>query len=144
MSKVKNGDVVKVHYTGRLKDGSIFDSSEGRDPLEFTVGSGQMIQGFDEGVVGMEPGEKKTLEIPSDKAYGPRRDEMVAKVKRCNVPEDINPEVGQILQVAHPEGFHLTVTVTEVSEEFVVLDGNSPLAGEDLVFEVELVSLESA
>ena len=141
MSKVKNGDVVKVHYTGKLKDGSVFDSSHGREPLQFTVGAGQMIKGFDKGVVGMEQGEKKTLEIPCDQAYGPHRDEMIAKVARNDVPDTINPEKGMVLQMQHPEGFPITVTVAEVDDEYIVLDGNPPLAGEDLVFEVEMVEI---
>jgi len=141
MSVVKKDSVVKVHYKGTLKDGSVFDSSQGRDPLEFTVGAGMMIAGFDAGVVGMAVGEKKTLEIPSDQAYGERREEMIAKVPVAEVPEDVNPKAGMVLQMQHPNGMPITVTVVEVNEEHVILDGNPPLAGKDLIFDIEMVEV---
>ncbi len=142
MSVAQKGSVVKVHYTGTLKDGSVFDSSQDRDPLEFTVGAGQMIAGFDAGVVGMAVGDKKTIEIACEDAYGPRREEMVAKVPLEEVPEDINPKVGMVLQMQHPNGMPITVTVTEVTDEHILLDANPPLAGKDLIFEIDMVEIK--
>jgi peptidylprolyl isomerase len=141
MSTAKSGDSVKIHYTGTLEDGTTFDSSAGRDPLEFTLGSGQVIPGFDEAVTGMETGEKKTVTIPADKAYGPRNEEMVITAPREQVPPEINPEVGQQLQMAGPNNQPIVVQVTEVTDEHIVLDANPPLAGKDLTFDIELVSI---
>jgi peptidylprolyl isomerase len=141
MSTAKSGDSVKIHYTGTLEDGTTFDSSAGRDPLEFTRGSGQVIPGFDEAVTGMETGEKKTVTIPADKAYGPRNEEMVITAPREQVPPEINPEVGQQLQMAGPNNQPIVVQVTEVTDEHIVLDANPPLAGKDLTFDIELVSI---
>lgn len=137
----KSGDSVKIHYTGTLEDGTTFDSSEGRDPLEFTLGSGQVIAGFDEAVTGMEVGDKKTVNIPADKAYGQRNEEMVITAPRDQVPPDINPEVGQQLQMAGPNNQPIIVKITEVTDEHIVLDANPPLAGKDLTFDLELVSI---
>ncbi len=137
----KSGDSVKIHYTGTLEDGTTFDSSEGRDPLEFTLGSGQVIAGFDEAVTGMEVGDKKTVNIPADKAYGQRNEEMVITAPRDQVPPDINPEVGQQLQMAGPNNQPIIVKITEVTDEHIVLDANPPLAGKDLTFALELVSI---
>ena len=142
MSTAQQGNIVKVHYKGTLKDGSVFDSSEGREPLEFTVGAGQMIAGFDAGVVGMAIGEKKTIEIACEEAYGPHREEMIAKVPVEEVPEDVNPKVGMVLQMQHPNGMPITVTVTEVTDEHILLDGNPPLAGKDLIFEIDMVEIK--
>ena len=139
MEKVKPGDTVRVHYTGRLEDGTVFDSSEGREPLRFTVGEGQVIPGFEQAVIGMEPGESRTAKIPEDQAYGPRRDEMVATVDADQFPEDVAPEVGQQYRIDRGEEDSLIVVVTEVSDEGVTLDGNHPLAGRELVFEITLV-----
>lgn len=140
MAQAQQGDKVKVHYTGKLAvDGTVFDSSHDREPLEFSIGEGEIIPGFEEAVVGMAPGDSKTEEIPSDKAYGPHRQEMVAEVDRQQIPEDISVEVGQQLQVQHPSGQVIPVTVTAVEDSKVTLDGNHPLAGKDLVFEIELV-----
>lgn len=141
MQKVKKGDKVKVHYTGKLKDGTVFDSSDGRDPLEFTVGAGQMIPGFDTGVEGMGVGEKKTLELDADDAYGQVRKELVAKIPKADIPSDLDVKVGQVLQMQHPQGFPITVTVTDMDEETITLDGNPPLAGKDLIFDVEMVEI---
>lgn len=142
MSQAKQGDTVKVHYTGKLADGNVFDSSVNREPLEFTIGAGNMIPGFEQAVQGMNVGEKKTAEIPSEQAYGEKREDMIISVPRENVPGDIQPEVGQQLAVQQQEGQQVPVTVTEVTEEKVVLDANHPLAGKDLVFEIELVEVK--
>jgi peptidylprolyl isomerase len=139
MTEVKRGDNVKVHYTGKLSDGSVFDSSEGGKPLEFAVGSGQVIAGFDEGVVGMKVGESKVLEIPVAKAYGERNDEMVIQAPIEQVPPDLNPEVGMRLEMGGANGELLRVVVTEITDTHITLDANPPLAGKDLIFEVELV-----
>lgn len=141
MAQAKQGDKVKVHYTGKLKDGTVFDSSSGREPIEFTIGTGQVIPGFEEGVVGMQEGDKKTVEVPVDLGYGPRRDDLVANFKKSQFPPDITPEVGQRLQMQQPDGKAVQVTVTDVGDEEVTLDANHPLAGEDLTFEVELVEV---
>ncbi len=141
MSEAKKGDSVKIHYTGTLDDGSVFDSSAGHEPLEFTLGSGQVIVGFEEAVLGMRAGESKKVTIPSDKAYGPYNEAMVIQAPRAQVPPDINPEVGQQLQMAGPDGQAVIVRVTEVTDEVVVLDANPPLAGKDLTFEIELVEI---
>lgn len=141
MAEAKKGDTVKVHYTGKLEDGSVFDSSDGRDPLEFTLGEGQVIPGFEAAVVGMNASDSKTTTISSDDAYGPHRKEMVAAVDRDQFPPDITPEVGQQLQMQRPDGQKIVVAVTEVSESSVTLDANHPLAGKDLTFEIELVEI---
>ena len=141
MAQAKAGDTVHVHYTGRLNDGTVFDSSDGRDPLKFTLGSGQVIPGFDNAVANMSIGEKKTVEIPVDQAYGPTQDDLVMPVPRNQFPPDIIPEVGQQLQVGSPTGELLVVTVTDVKEDIVTLDANPPLAGEDLIFDLELVAI---
>ena len=141
MQQVKSGDTVKVHYHGRLTDGSTFDSSEGRDPLEFQVGSGQVIKGFDEGVTGMEIGQKKTIQIPADEAYGQKNDEMIVQFPKANFPPDLNPEVGMQLTMTNGSGQVIPVTILEVAEEHVVLDANHPLAGQELIFDIELVSI---
>lgn len=141
MAQAKQGDTVKVHYTGKLDDGTVFDSSAGRDPLEFTVGSGQLIPGFDAGVIGMSLGESKTVQIPSDEAYGPHHDEMVIVAGRDEFPPEIAPAIGDQLQMRHETGQVIMVTVTEVSDANVILDANHPLAGKDLIFDIELVEV---
>jgi len=141
MSQVKKGDVVRVHYTGRLVDGTQFDSSAGREPLEFTVGAGQMISGFDSGVVGMGLGEKKVITIEAEFAYGPRTEEAIIEFPKEHVPEDMKLEPGMQLTLRNQEGHPVPVTVTEVREEVVVMDANHFLAGKDLVFDVELVEI---
>ena len=138
MAQVKNGDTVKVHYHGRLSDGTTFDSSEGRSPLEFEVGSGSVIKGFDEGVVGMEQGEKKTIHIPADEAYGPTIPENVIEFPRSQFPPDMAPEVGMQLNLRSQDGQNIPVVIAEVKDEVVVLDANHPLAGKDLIFDVEV------
>jgi FKBP-type peptidyl-prolyl cis-trans isomerase 2 len=141
MAQVKNGDTVKVHYQGRFTDGTEFDSSEGRSPLEFEVGSGHVIRGFDEGVVGMEQGEKKTIHIPAADAYGPSIPENVIEFPRTQFPPDMAPEVGMQLNLRSQDGQNIPVVVADVKDEIVVLDANHPLAGRDLVFDVELVEI---
>nr|WP_295877529.1 peptidylprolyl isomerase [uncultured Chitinophaga sp.] len=141
MQAVKNGDTVKVHYQGRLTDGTMFDSSEGRAPLEFKVGAHMVIKGFENGVLDMKPGEKKTIHIPVDQAYGPKNDEMIMEFPKANIPPDLNPEVGMELQMSNPEGQVFQVRVAAVGSEFITLDANHPLAGQDLVFDLELVEI---
>lgn len=141
MSQAKKGDSVKIHYTGTLEDGTVFDSSAGRDPLSFTLGSGQVIVGFEEAVLGMVTGDKKKVTIPAQKAYGEKNAEMVIEVPRNQVPPDLNPEVDQKLQMGGPNGELVVVTVLEVNDEVVILDANPPLAGKDLTFDLELVEI---
>ncbi|MET6995836.1 FKBP-type peptidyl-prolyl cis-trans isomerase [Chitinophaga defluvii] len=141
MQSVKNGDTVKVHYHGRLTNGTTFDSSEGRPPLEFQVGAGMVIKGFDNGVVDMKVGEKKTLNIPVDQAYGPKNEELIMDFPKGNIPADLNPEVGMELQMSNPEGQVFPVKVAAIGSEFITLDANHPLAGEALVFDIELVEI---
>ncbi len=143
MESVKEGDKVKVHYKGTLDDGAVFDESTERGPLEFTVGEHKVIPGFEEAVLGMKEGETKVETIPSDQAYGPRRDEMLLKVARSQLPEGMEPEVGQPLQVTTQEGQPVPVRIAEIDEENVTLDANHPLAGKDLTFELKLVEIAS-
>jgi peptidylprolyl isomerase len=141
MTKAKDGDTVKVHYTGRLENGSVFDSSDGRDPLEFKIGGGQVIKGFESGVTGMLVEDKKTVEIPPDEAYGKVRDDMLLKVPMSNFPENITPEIGMKLQMQQPNGTPVVVEVKEIAEKDVILDANHHLAGKTLIFDLELVSI---
>jgi peptidylprolyl isomerase len=141
MQKATKGTTVQVHYTGKLGDGSVFDSSRGRDPLEFTVGSGQVIAGFDDAVDGMATGDSKTVTIPANDAYGERREDLLITVDRSQFPDTIEPEVGQQLQMTQ-EGQVAVVTVADVSEANVTLDANHPLAGKDLIFDLELVEVK--
>lgn len=142
MQQVKKGDTVKVHYHGKLTNGDTFDSSEGREPLEFEVGGGMVIAGFDAGVTGMLVGEKKTINIPVEEAYGPRQEEMVMEFPKDRFPADMVPEVGMQLNMSNESGQQFPVIIAEVKEAAVVLDANHPLAGEDLVFDLELVAIE--
>lgn len=139
MTQVRRGDNVKVHYTGRLPDGTIFDSSEGRGPLSFAVGSGQVIKGFEEAVLGMEVGESKVVDIPVDKAYGVRKEELVMQVPIAQVPPDLKPEVGLRLEMGGTQGEIIRVAVTAITSTHITLDANPPLAGKDLIFAIELV-----
>lgn len=141
MTQVKSGDTVRIHYTGTLTDGSTFDSSEGRDPLEFTVGSGEIIPGLDVAVPGMAVGEKKTVNIACDDAYGEANPEMTQAVPRDSIPEEIPLEIGAMLQMQTPQGQVVPVTVVEINEAEVTLDANHPLAGQDLTFDIELVEI---
>ena len=144
MVSAKQGDTVKVHYTGKLRDGTVFDSSVQREPLEFAIGAGQVILGFENAVIGMSPGDAKTQEILSDDAYGPYSDEMVAEIDRQQIPEDVPITIGQQLQLQNSSGQAIPVVVKAVEQETVTLDGNHPLAGKDLIFEIQLVELSAA
>lgn len=141
MAAVANGNTVQIHYTGTLTDGDVFDSSEGRSPLEFVVGSGQVIPGFDTGVMGMNVGEKKTFTIPCAEAYGVSDPRMVQDVPRSEMPADMQLEVGMRLSASGPDGRELQLVVIEISDEVVRLDANHPLAGEDLTFAIEVVAI---
>ncbi|AUD01779.1 FKBP-type peptidyl-prolyl cis-trans isomerase [Spirosoma pollinicola] len=144
MAQAKSGDTVQVHYTGTLSDGTVFDSSEGRTPLEFTVGSGQVIKGFDDGVTGMNQGEKKTISIPVDDAYGPANEDMIFTLERSDLPADIPLELGMTLNM-HEDGNPrpIPVIIRSLTDTNVTLDANHPLAGQDLTFDIELVGVKS-
>lgn len=137
----KKGDTVQVTYTGKLSDGSVFDSSEGRDPLQFTLGSNQVIDGFDKAVTGMKVGEKKTFTVPASEAYGPHLDELIIELNNDQLPAGITPAVGQKLQSTQPDGSMIYATIVEVSASKVKVDANHPLAGKDLTFEIVLVKI---
>ena len=141
MAQAKAGDTVKVHYTGKFEDDKVFDTSTDREPLEFTIGEGQMIPGFEEAVLGMNLDESKNVQIPADKAYGPHREDRVGVVDRSQLPENLDPKLGQQLQVNQEDGKGFVVTVTDISESTVTLDGNHPLAGKDLLFNIQLVEI---
>ena len=141
MTQAKNGDRVKVHYTGKLDNGTVFDSSIDREPLEFTIGEGQLIADFEQAVIDMNPGESKTIKIAYDNAYGPHREEMLMVVDRSQFPEGLEPKIDQKLQVRDPNGGDSVVTVVDVTEANVTLDANHPLAGKDLMFEIQLTEI---
>lgn len=149
MAQAKEGDRVKVHYTGRLDDGTVFDSSEcaeddcgcGHGPMEFTIGAGEVIPGFEAGVVGLSVGDSKTIHIPVDDAYGERIEEMVAVVPRGDLPPEMKPEVGQQLEVTQEDGQIFQVLVVEVTDESITIDANHPLAGQPLNFDLKLVEI---
>ena len=141
MTAAKTGDSVKIHYTGTLDDGTVFDSSKGREPLEFTLGEGRVIPGFEAGVLGMETGATKTIHIPAAEAYGLYQDDMKLQVGRDEFPKDMPPQIGQQLQMQNPSGQAFTVVVAAVTDTAVVLDANHPLAGKDLNFDLELVEI---
>jgi peptidylprolyl isomerase len=143
MEQAKNGDLVRVHYTGKLINGEQFDSSAGREPLEFTVGAGQMIKGFDAAMPGMAVGDKKTINIPPDEAYGERLEEAIIEFPKANIPPDMVPQLqpGMQLTLSNQQGQPVPVIVAEVKEEVVILDANHFLAGQELVFDIELVSI---
>jgi len=143
MDKAKQGDCVKVHYQGSLDDGQVFDSSQDREPLEFTIGEGRVIAGFEDAVVGMTPGEEKSVRIPCAEAYGPRREDMVAVFNSGQFPENLAPAVGQILQLKRDDGMLIQVMVTDVTDDQVTLDANHPLAGKDLIFDLKLVEISA-
>jgi FKBP-type peptidyl-prolyl cis-trans isomerase 2 len=141
MQQVKKGDTVKVHYHGKLTNGETFDTSSGRDPLEFEVGGGMVIKGFDDGVMGMEVGEKKTINIPVDEAYGPRSEEMIIEFPKERFPAELQIEEGTQLMMSNETGQNFPVVVAEIKESSVMLDANHPLAGEELVFDLELIEI---
>lgn len=141
MSNAKTGDTVKIHYTGKLDDGTQFDSSAGRDPLEFELGGGQVIPGFDTAVEGMAVGESKSVRIEPEQAYGPRHDQLMQQVPRDQLPDDLTPEVGMALQSQSPDGQVMVLMIAEVEEETITVDANHPLAGQALNFDIELVEI---
>ena len=141
MATIKKGDTVKVHYTGTIADGTVFDTSKEREPLEFTLGEGKLIPGFEKAVEGMGVGDSSSVTIPSDEAYGEKKDDMVIDVERSQIPPDIKPEVGQQLQIQQKDGGAIPVVITDVTEQTVKLDANHPLAGQDLTFEIEVVEV---
>jgi FKBP-type peptidyl-prolyl cis-trans isomerase 2 len=142
MSRVKDKNTVKVHYTGKLTEtGQIFDSSLEREPLEFTLGEGMLIQGFEEGVIDMEVNEKKTINIPKEKAYGEKREELFHKVSKEQLPEEIKPEVGMGLISRNPDGSEQQLRIAAVNNDHIIVDANHPLAGQDLTFEVEVLEI---
>ncbi|NCF72038.1 MAG: peptidylprolyl isomerase, partial [Gammaproteobacteria bacterium] len=138
MSQAKSGDTVKIHYTGTLDDGTEFDSSAGREPLEFALGGGQVIAGFDNAVDGMSVGENKTVTIPPGEAYGDRHEQLVQEVPKTSLPEDMQPEVGMQLQSQSPDGQIMNLVIAEVADESITVDANHPLAGQALTFAIEL------
>lgn len=142
MSKVKANDTVKVHYTGKLDNGQIFDSSVDREPLKVTLGQGQLIPGFEKGLIDMEVNENKTITIPKEEAYGEVRKELFQRIDRAELPESINPEVGMGLVAQNPDGSERQLRVAEVNETDIVVDANHPLAGQDLTFELQLIEIE--
>ncbi|MBL26467.1 MAG: peptidylprolyl isomerase [Rhodospirillaceae bacterium] len=141
MSSVKSGDTVKVHYTGRLDDGTQFDTSSGREPLELTVGSGNIIPGFENSVIGMSPGDTKTVTVPSGEAYGDHRPDMVQTVSRDQIPPEVEVAPGVQLRASNQNGQPFLLTVVDVSDDSVTVDANHPLAGKDLTFDIELVEI---
>ncbi|GGX51770.1 peptidyl-prolyl cis-trans isomerase [Tateyamaria omphalii] len=143
MTAIKDGDTVRIHYTGTLLDGTVFDSSDGRDPLEFVVGSGQIIPGLDVALPGMTEGEKKKVNIPCDQAYGPINPALRQGVPRDAIPDEIPLEVGLQLQMQTPQGQPMPVTVVDVGDDEVMLDANHPLAGKDLTFDFEVVAINA-
>jgi len=141
LSKPRLGDTVRVHYTLTLDDGTVFDATAEREPLEFSVGEGRVLIGFEQVVLMLNPGEWKTVTIPAAEAYGPHREEMVLVAPRSELPEDLNLEPGQSIEMANPDGRRIVARVTEVSDSAVTLDGNHVLAGKDLTFEIQLVEI---
>lgn len=142
MSQAEKGNNVKVHYTGTLKDNTVFDSSREREPLGFTVGAGQMIAGFDAAVVGMKVGDSKKVTIPAAEAYGPKSEEAMVKVPKEQLPEGMKPEIGMQLEATQADGRTQVLVVAEVIEDEVVLDANHPLAGKDLIFDIEMIEID--
>ena len=140
--KVEQNKNVSVHYTGKLKDGSVFDSSVDREPLNFTVGEGKLIQDFEQGIVGMGVNEKKLIEIPFNEAYGEVKEELIQEVSKSNLPSDLTPEVGMQLQSNGQDGSTILVTIVKVEEDKIIVDANHPLAGKDLLFDIEVVEIK--
>jgi FKBP-type peptidyl-prolyl cis-trans isomerase 2 len=142
MAQVQNGDHISINYQGSLEDGTVFDSSDGREPLEFTVGEHQVIPGVEEAVKGMDVGETKTVTVSSEQAYGPHMDQLVQTIERSRIPEHVTPEVGKQLMVRDDQGRTLTLQITDVSDETVTLDANHPLAGKTLTFTIKVVDIK--
>lgn len=141
MIKAKDGDTVRVQYTGKLEDGSVFDSSMEQDSLQFTIGKGQVLHGVEQAVIGMQPQESKTVLVPAAEAYGPHRDEMTTQVQRSQFPDSVELKVGQRLQIKQKNGQSIAVSVLDLSDSTVTLDANHPLAGKDLTFDLQLVEI---
>ncbi len=141
MTQAKQGDIVNVHYIGKLEDGTIFDSSRSRNPLQFTIGKGQVITGFEQAVIGMSLGESKTARIPVDQAYGPRRDDRIVTMQRTQLPSGFNPSVGQRLELTQTDDQRILVTVSAITDTTLTLDANHPLAGKELIFDIELLKI---
>lgn len=141
MAQVKEGDTVRIHYTGRLEDGTIFDASEKANPLEFTVGGGEVIPGLEQGIIGMTPGELKEIKIPMEQAYGSRKEERVFEFDRKRAPEGFDPEIGQRLQMYRADGMPIMATVVGISEKSFTMDCNHPLAGKTLIFDTTVVEI---
>jgi peptidylprolyl isomerase len=141
MAQAKQGNTVKVHYTGKLDDSTVFDSSEGREPLEFTIGQGQVIPGFENAVVGLDIGDKTSVHIEPGDAYGERQENLVFVINRENLPQDLDPQMNQHFQMQHDSGREMVVTVTGMSEKDVTFDANHPLAGQALNFDIQLVGV---
>jgi len=141
MRQAREGDRVKIHYTGRLEDGTVFDSSEGRPPLDFIIGDGMIMPGIENGVIGMVIDSEKTVEISPEEAFGCRREELVTELDRKIIPENLDPEIGQQLEVRQPDGKSLIVTVLDLKEDTVTLDGNHPLSGQTLLIDIKLLEI---
>jgi peptidylprolyl isomerase len=141
MAQAENGDTVKIHYTGKLDDGSVFSSSSNQGPMQLKLGEGHVIPGFEEAVVGMSPGESKSIKIPPEQGFGQHHDQMVQVIDRKQLPPDLKPEVGQQLEVRRSEGQTMLVTVTDISDATVTLDSNQPLAGKALAFDIKLIEI---
>ena len=141
MAQAKQGDTVQINYTGKLGEGTVFDTSLTRHPLQFTLGKGQLIAGLEQAVLGMSAGEKKTIVVPAEEAYGPHRAEQVVAMERKNLPADVNPQVGQRLEITQADDQTALVTVTDISETIVTIDANHPLAGKALTFDIELINI---
>ncbi|QCX37551.1 peptidylprolyl isomerase [Aureibaculum algae] len=144
MIQVKENNTVKVNYTGKLSDGQIFDSSEGREPLEFTLGQGQLIPGFEKGLIDMKLNEKKTITIPKAEAYGEVNEQLIQEVNKTELPQDMEPKVGMGLVSKSPDGQEMNLMVVEVKDESIVIDGNHPLAGKDLIFDLEVIEIKDS
>ncbi len=141
MTQAKQGNTVHVHYTGKLDDGTVFDTSRSRHPLQFTIGKGQVIEGFEQAIIGMNLGESRTLTIPVEHAYGLRRQDMIVTIQRDQLPPDLNPAVGQRLELTQTDDHNVLVTVTAKTDTTLTLDANHPLAGKDLTFDIELLKI---
>lgn len=142
MIQVKENNTVKVHYTGKLSDGQIFDSSEGKEPLEFTLGQGRLIPGFEKGLIDMKLNEKKTITVSKEEGYGEPREELIQEVQKSQLPPDMAPEVGMGLISKTEDGQEMNLVIVEVKEEIIIIDGNHPLAGKELVFDLEVVDIK--
>jgi len=141
MAQAKQGDIVQIHYTGKLDDGTVFDTSRERHPLRFTLGKGQVIAGFEQAIVGMNTGESKTAKLPVELAYGPRRDEMIVTMDRSQLPSDLVPMIGQRLELTQTDDTTILATITNVTDSAITLDANHPLAGKALTFDLELIAI---